>query len=266
MPLRRTIGISLAFLVISASAFAETGESGTTQASGNSLINKHGKVATRHRKSWTASCSQAQRVAHHGRRSRHGYADSSPPDSTGSGPPDVYSGPAPSIGPMQVGTAAWYNWVGARTASGEILDWVTPTAAHRSLPLASYAKVTNLDTGRAVVVKINDRGPYRHRFIIDLSPRAAKEIGVVSSGTAAVSVEPVAGEPAMKNEAAPALEPSAASQAMPYTQPAWVDPRLERPVSNSEAKPASEMRIARADTGVIPYDQPAWIDPRLQQQ
>src|SRR5215472_10225597 len=97
MPLRRTIGISLAFLVISASAFAETGESGTTQASGNSLINKHGKVATRHRKSWTASCSQAQRVAHHGRRSRHGYADSSPPDSTGSGPPDVYSGPAPSI-------------------------------------------------------------------------------------------------------------------------------------------------------------------------
>ena len=104
------------------------------------------------------------------------------------GPPDsMYA-----AGQTQVGKAAWYNWVGSRTASGEILDWVTPTAAHRSLPLASYAKVTNLDTGRAVIVKINDRGPYRRRFIIDLSPRAAEAIDVVRTGVAAVAVEPVA--------------------------------------------------------------------------
>jgi rare lipoprotein A len=167
---------------------------------------------------------------------------------------------------MEVGAAAWYNWVGGRTASGEILDWATPTAAHRSLPLASYAKVTNLDTGRAVVVKINDRGPYRRRFIIDLSPRAAEEIGVVSSGTAAVSVEPVAGESTGRNEAAPASETPVGAEAIPYTQPAWVDPRLEQPVPNNEESPASEMRVARAASGAIPYNQPAWIDPRLQQQ
>jgi rare lipoprotein A len=66
------------------------------------------------------------------------------------------------------GKAAWYNFVGGQTASGEILDSVTATAAHRSLPLASYAKVTDIDNGRSVVVKINDRGPYTRGRILDL--------------------------------------------------------------------------------------------------
>ena len=96
------------------------------------------------------------------------------------------------IGRSEIGTAAWYNWVGSRTSSGEILDTVTATAAHRSLPLASYAKVTNLDNGHSVIVKINDRGPWTRRFIIDLSPRAADELNVRRTGVAAVMVEPVA--------------------------------------------------------------------------
>src|SRR6202007_3410427 len=100
------------------------------------------------------------------------------------GPPDsLYV-----AGRTQVGKAAWYNWVGSRTASGEILDTVTPTAAHRSLPLASYAKVTNLDTGRSVVVRINDRGPFTRGRIIALSPRAAHEIAMRRAGGAAVVV------------------------------------------------------------------------------
>jgi rare lipoprotein A len=92
--------------------------------------------------------------------------------------------------------------VGSRTSSGEVLDTVTPTAAHRTLPLASYAKVTNLDSGRAIIVRINDRGPFTRRFIIDLSPRAAAEIGVRSAGVAPVVVEPVAIGPAVNNPAA----------------------------------------------------------------
>jgi rare lipoprotein A len=60
----------------------------------------------------------------------------------------------------QVGKAAWYDFVGKQTASGEILDTVTATAAHRSLPLASFANVKTLDNGRSVIAKINDRGPY----------------------------------------------------------------------------------------------------------
>jgi rare lipoprotein A len=100
---------------------------------------------------------------------------------------------AGSAGPIQIGAAAWYGLVGHSTSNGERLDTVTPTAAHRSLPLASYAKVTSLDSGRSVVVRINDRGPYNRRFIIDLSPRAADLLGMRQAGVAAVAVEPVAG-------------------------------------------------------------------------
>jgi len=181
-------------------------------------------------------------------------------------------GPLDSIyatGRTQVGKAAWYNWVGSRTASGEILDRITPTAAHRSLPLASYAKVTNLDTGRAVIVKINDRGPYRRRFIIDLSPRAAEQIGVIRSGIAAVAVEPLAAGRAPRIETAPQSEirvARAEAAAIPYTQPAWVDPRLEQPTAGNRTAPAPEGRAANADSAPLPYTtQPASVDPRLEQ-
>jgi rare lipoprotein A len=72
--------------------------------------------------------------------------------------------------------------VGSRTASGELLDIQTATAAHRPLPLASYAKVTNLHNGRSVVVKINDRGPYTRGRILDLSPRAADALEMKRGG------------------------------------------------------------------------------------
>src|SRR5579875_3461187 len=91
-----------------------------------------------------------------------------------------------------IGRAVWYQLEGSRTASGERMDDSRATAAHRSLPLLSYARVTNLDNGRSVVVQINDRGPVSHRFIIDLSPRAAAEIGMIRSGVAKVAVQPLA--------------------------------------------------------------------------
>ena len=97
-----------------------------------------------------------------------------------------------ATGAPQIGQAAWYDLVGYRTSNGERLDRVTATAAHRSLPLGSCARVTSLDNGRSVIVRINDRGPYRHRFIIDLSPRAAEALGMLHAGVAAVAVEPVA--------------------------------------------------------------------------
>jgi rare lipoprotein A len=96
-----------------------------------------------------------------------------------------------TIGPRQFGKAAWYNFVGKETASGEILDAVTPTAAHRSLPLASLARVTNLDNGHSVIVKINDRGPYTRGRILDLSPCAADALDMKRAGVAAVVLEPL---------------------------------------------------------------------------
>jgi rare lipoprotein A len=86
--------------------------------------------------------------------------------------------------------------VGNRTASGDILDTVSATAAHRSLPLASFAKVTNLDNGLSVIVKINDRGPYTRGRILDLSPRAADALDMKRAGVAAVILEPLASQPA----------------------------------------------------------------------
>jgi rare lipoprotein A len=258
MPMRQTIGISLAFLMISAAATAKTPGKNTSHHPGQQL-RKLVKAEIWHGKARFRSCGADVHA-----RSRRGESDST---ESAEGPADAYLGPAHTIGKNEIGRAAWYNWVGSRTASGEILDWVTPTAAHRSLPLASYARVTNLDTGRAVVVKINDRGPYRRRFIIDLSPRAAEEIGVVRSGIAAVSVEPLAGGRASNSATAPASETRVAraySEVIPYTQPAWVDPRLERAASKDEAAPTTEGHAAGAESGATPYNQPAWVDPRLE--
>src|SRR5207302_10407513 len=104
-----------------------------------------------------------------------------------------------TTGTTLFGKAAWYNLVGRQTATGEILDTVIATAAHRSLPLASYAKVTDIDNGRSVVVKINDRGPYTRGRILDLSPRAADALDMKRAGVAAVVIEPLV------NHAAPTV-------------------------------------------------------------
>jgi rare lipoprotein A len=96
-------------------------------------------------------------------------------------------------GQGQVGRAAWYGnqHVGRLTSSGERLDMVQATAAHRSLPLHSLVRVTNLRNGRSVVVRINDRGPVSPSLLIDMSPRAAAAIDMIDQGIAQVMVEPV---------------------------------------------------------------------------
>jgi rare lipoprotein A (peptidoglycan hydrolase) len=89
------------------------------------------------------------------------------------------------------GTASWYGpgFHGKKTASGEIYDQTKLTAAHKTLPLGTKARVTNLDNGSAVEVEINDRGPFVGGRIIDLSRAAAGALGLVESGTAPVRVE-----------------------------------------------------------------------------
>ncbi|HEX5714537.1 MAG TPA: septal ring lytic transglycosylase RlpA family protein [Thermoanaerobaculia bacterium] len=97
-------------------------------------------------------------------------------------------------GPAHRGQASWYgsDFQGSPTASGEPFNMNALTAAHRSLPLGSYARVKNLDNGRSVVVRINDRGPHARRRTIDLSYAAAQEIAMVNAGTAPVEVAPLA--------------------------------------------------------------------------
>lgn len=89
------------------------------------------------------------------------------------------------------GTASWYGtkFHGQATANGEAYDLYGMTAAHKTLPLPSYVRVTNLDNGKSVIVRVNDRGPFYSDRIIDLSFAAAKKLGYAENGTARVQVE-----------------------------------------------------------------------------
>ena len=91
----------------------------------------------------------------------------------------------------ETGRASWYGrfFHGRRTANGERYDMHALTAAHKTLPLGSYVRVTNPDTSRSVVVRINDRGPYVRSRVIDLSYAAAKALGMQRLGTARVTIE-----------------------------------------------------------------------------
>jgi len=95
----------------------------------------------------------------------------------------------------QTGVASWYGrrFHGAPTSSGEIYDMYAMTAAHPTLPIPSYARVTSLTNGRSVVVRINDRGPFHAERIIDLSYTAAWKLGYAEAGSARVEVEAVLG-------------------------------------------------------------------------
>ncbi|HUC50073.1 MAG TPA: septal ring lytic transglycosylase RlpA family protein [Xanthobacteraceae bacterium] len=89
------------------------------------------------------------------------------------------------------GLASWYgnDFHGRSTANGEIFDLNAISAAHPTMPLPSYARVTNLQNGRSLIVRVNDRGPYAANRIIDVSKRAAQLLGFVDRGTTRVRVE-----------------------------------------------------------------------------
>ena len=89
------------------------------------------------------------------------------------------------------GIASWYGRMfhGRKTASGEVYDMFAMTAAHKTLPIPSFARVTNVKTGKSVVVRINDRGPFHADRVIDLSYAAAARIGIAAAGSGLVDVE-----------------------------------------------------------------------------
>jgi rare lipoprotein A len=100
---------------------------------------------------------------------------------------------------LKQGIASWYgpNFHGKKTANGETYDMYAMTAAHRTLPLSSYARVTNLENQRSVIVRINDRGPYYGNRVMDLSYAAAKKLDLHEAGTGAVEIKAIAPEQAL---------------------------------------------------------------------
>jgi rare lipoprotein A len=139
------------------------------------------------------------------------YLSSSQPDNSDA---DEESSQEESLLPritryLKQGIASWYGakFHGKKTASGEIYDMYAMTAAHNSLPLLSYAQVTNLENQRSVIVRINDRGPFHDDRVMDLSYSAAKKLGLQQAGTATVEIKAIAPDQALKQ-----LQKSTATQ------------------------------------------------------
>lgn len=140
-----------------------------------------------------------------------------------------YTPMADARGYRERGVASWYGkkFHGRPTSSREPYDMYAMTAAHKTLPLPSYVRVRNLQNGRTVVVRVNDRGPFLHDRVIDLSYAAAHKLGIVGTGTGLVEVEIV--------------EPGETAPVTALTQPAAPPPRhagLEIiPAATADARP-----------------------------
>ncbi|MYN12981.1 septal ring lytic transglycosylase RlpA family protein [Pusillimonas sp. TS35] len=109
----------------------------------------------------------------------------------------------------EVGTASWYGrkFHGRKTANGEVYDMYAMTAAHPTLPLPSYARVTRAGTGKSVIVRINDRGPFHSSRIIDLSYVAASRLGLIGAGSGKVIVEAITNDEIREGKQAPDIVP-----------------------------------------------------------
>ena len=156
-------------------------------------------------------------------------------------------------GYVERGVASWYGteFHGLRTSTGEPYDMFAMTAAHKTLPLPCYARVTNLSNGRSVVVRINDRGPFVANRIIDLSYSAATRLDMIRNGTAFVQVEVLtpAAPPLTASMPVSAPAAQAASIGVSSVPPVSVPPVSAAPVSPpppSSAPPSSAPSAAEA--------------------
>lgn len=153
----------------------------------------------------------------------------------------VWYYPSEDYNYSETGVASWYgpDFHGKYTANGETFDQNDVTAAHRTLPMPSFVRVTNLENGRSLVVRINDRGPFAHGRVLDLSRRAAQLLGMEGTGTAKVKVEIMAEESrqlALNMKAKQQLDEPPISAA---PRDAVVAETLPLPGSGGAAKPVS---------------------------
>ncbi len=143
----------------------------------------------------------------------------------------------------KTGTASWYGeyFHGRKTANGEWYDMNRMSAAHPTLPLPVYARVTNMQNGQSVVVRVNDRGPFRRNRIIDLSKAAATKLGMVKQGTAPVRVSYLARAP---------LEGDVSNMQAIDRGSSWLAPSWTSSIENSS--PVHTGSTGRAKVGTRP--------------
>ena len=167
------------------------------------------------------------------------------------------------------GTASWYGekFHGYATSNGEIYDMYKMSAAHRSLPLPTFARVTSLDNGRSVIVRVNDRGPFHSDREIDLSYAAAARLGFLENGTGSVKVEAINPEqwlaergrgggsasPQSSAPEAPPIASNAASMPVPSAAPVAAEmapsPQLQATQASSQEEAGDVMYLQIAALG-----------------
>jgi rare lipoprotein A len=162
----------------------------------------------------------------------------------------------------ETGIASWYGpgFHGRETANGEVFDQEQLTAAHPTLPLPSFVEVTNLQNGRQVVVRVNDRGPFVAGRIIDVSAAAANQLGMRELGQAEVRVRYMAPAPALTATTATAVNsvPTPAAVEMPSGPRRLAPAPLVTPVTAAPALPVPTIRNASLLTmPVVPDVRPA---------
>ena len=163
---------------------------------------------------------------------------------------------------QQTGMTSWYGkkFHGYKTANGETYDMYAMTAAHPTLPIPSYARVTRTSTGKSVIVRINDRGPFLSNRIIDLSYVAAAKLGILGPGSAQVTVQAITNDDIRNGvqfaKATPAAAPAAASATAPLAAPTTTPvasaspatPEALAPIQHTRPRQLAPMR-ARDDGG-----------------
>jgi rare lipoprotein A len=167
----------------------------------------------------------------------------------------------------ETGLASWYGepFHGRATANGETYDMNVISAAHKTLPLPSYVRVTNLDNGRSMVVRVNDRGPFVNGRIIDVSRRGAQLLGFYEKGTAKVRVTvvndadggPIAPKPATPpaTQVALAAAPQTSVQAAALPPPAGVEAQTVQPQAPRGRQPAPVATAAPREAVPPPAEQ-----------
>jgi rare lipoprotein A len=164
----------------------------------------------------------------------------------------VWYYPAVNYDYDETGIASWYGpgFVGHQTASGETYDDNALTAAHKTLPLPTLVRVTNLENGRQIQVRINDRGPFVNNRIIDLSRRAAQLLGVEGPGTAKVRVQVMADESRQLAVAAGAGEDALAPKPTAAPAPQVTTENLPGSNAPAPAPPAAPKPIVLGSAAV----------------
>jgi peptidoglycan lytic transglycosylase len=162
------------------------------------------------------------------------------------------------------GIASWYGkkFNGSRTSSGEIYDMYAMTAAHPTLPLPSYARVTNLTNHKSVIVRINDRGPFMKDRIIDLSYTAAYKLGIIGDGSAEVEVDSIDPNVTVNSIAASTVQSQPLDSHPINLAPVAAEPEpASAVVAAPSAAAVADAAAAASSVAAIPAPPPAAASP-----